>query len=91
MADTSLWEKGTSVAAWGTLVLVILGGVWNLVDEDELKATGDELKVELKASEDRLMGAIGHSTEQTNAQIQEMRGYIVNHFDGHQNDGDATN
>ena len=58
----------------------MLGGVWNLVDEDELKAT-----------EGRITSAIRDSTAQTNAQMLELRGYIVDHLNEHPNDGTPTN
>ena len=70
------------VAAVVMLVLVLVGGIF--VDEGELKA-------ELKATEDRITSVIRDSTAQTNAQMKELRGYIVGHFDGHPNDGNPTN
>ena len=66
------FEIVAAAAAVGTLLIALFGGLWNLVDEGELKAT-----------EDRIMNAIRESTAQTNAQMGELRGYIVNHLDRH--------
>ena len=59
-------------AAMVTLLIALFGGLWNLVDEDELKAT-----------EDRITNTIRESTSRTDGQMEELRGYIVSHLDRH--------
>ena len=76
------------------LALLLIGGIF--VDatelhealgatETELKTdlngTEGRLKADLNAAEGRLTTAINASTEQTNAQMEELRGYIINHLD----------
>ena len=70
--QATLWDKAAVVLSGLVIVIMVVSGIWNLVSEDELRAT-----------EERIMNAIQHSTEQTNAQMQELRGYITSHFDGH--------
>ena len=62
-----------------TLVALLLGGFF--VDEDELREG-------LKATEDSIKSAIEASTQRTDAQMEELRGYIVNHLDRHATGGE---
>ena len=69
------------------LVLLLIGGMF--VDEAELRdaldATETELKTELKAdlsaAEGRITTAINESNNRTDAQMEELRGYIIDHMD----------
>ena len=76
------------------LALLLIGGIFVDATElhDALGATETELKTDLNAAEGRLKAdlsaaegrlttAINASTEQTNAQMEELRGYIINHLD----------
>ena len=65
-----------------TLVAVLLGGFF--VDEDELREG-------LNATEDSIKSAIEASTQRTDAQMEELRGYIVNHLDRHATGEQPTN
>ena len=65
-----------------TLVAVLLGGFF--VDEDELREG-------LKATEDSIKSAIEASTQRTDAQMEELRCYIVNHLDRHATGEQPTN
>ena len=83
MTPATFWDKTAAIAAAIGVVILLLSGLWNLVDESELKATEDRIESELKATEDRITTAFRESTAQTNAQMEEFRGYVVAHLDGH--------
>ena len=59
---------------------------WLLKGVDE-----DELREGLKATEDSIKSAIEASTQRTDAQMEELRGYIVNHLDRHATGEQPTN
>ncbi len=76
------------------LVLLLIGGIF--VDGNELQealgateielktdlnAAEGRLKTDLNAAEGRLTATINASTERTDAQMEELRGYIINHLD----------
>ena len=65
------------------LVLLLMGGMF--VDEAELRdaldATETELKADLSAAEGRITTAINESNNRTDAQMEELRGYIIDHMD----------
>jgi hypothetical protein len=65
------------------LVLLLIGGMF--VDEAELRdaldATEADLKADLSAAEGRITTAINESNKRTDAQMEELRGYIIDHMD----------
>ena len=78
-ARATNWDRVAAVASAGALVLALIitlfSGIWNLgslVTEDELRA-----------SEDRLLDAINNISDRTDAQMEELRRYMINHLDGH--------
>ncbi len=83
------WDKAAALAAAAAAILTavmlavaFIGDVF--VDEGELREA-------LRDTEDRITEAINDSTEQTNAQMEELRGYIVNHLDRHPAGADPAN
>ena len=82
----AVWASASAALLAGiTLVLGLLGGVF--ITEAELRealtATEAELREALAAAEQRITGEIRANTQRTDAQMEELRRYMVNHLDRH--------
>ena len=72
-------EQGGVAGVWGivlTIVVTVVGATWYLgstmATEDDITALRREMREEIRGVGDRL-----------EAQMEEIRGYLVDHFDGH--------
>ena len=75
-------NKGEWLAFGGivlTIVVTVVGATWYLgstmATEDDITALRREMREEIRGVGDRL-----------EAQMEEIRGYLVDHFDGHPTD-----
>ena len=89
-------------AAWSSIVaaaLVALTLLLALMSDlvasetelrDALAASEAELRDDLAAAEERITGEIRAIAERTDAQMKELRGYMVNHLDRHSREAPAA-
>lgn len=80
----AVWVSASAALLAGiTLTLGLLGGIF--VTEAELRealtVTEAELREALAAAEQRITGEIRANTQRTDAQMEELRRYMVNHLD----------
>ena len=80
----AVWTSASAALLAGiTLALGLLGGIF--VTEAELRealtATEAELREALAAAEQRITSEIRANTQRTDAQMEELRRYMVNHLD----------
>ena len=80
----AVWVSASAALLAGiTLALGLLGGVFVTEAEmrEALTATEAELREALTAAEQRITGAIRANTQRTDARMEELRRYMVNHLD----------
>ena len=86
----SAWDKAAvwisasaALLAGITWTLGLLGGIFVTEAEmrDALTATEAELREALAAAEQRITGEIRANAQRTDAQMEELRRYMVNHLD----------
>ena len=100
----AVWTSASAALLAGiTLALGLLGGIF--VTEAELRealtateaemrealtATEAEMREALAAAEQRITGEIRAITQRTDAQMEELRRYMVNHLDRHSAGGPSA-